>query len=283
MAAEYIPPDVPPGSKESKHGHVIEAFELATGYTEKLILKRITANIHRDAITCVIGGSGCGKSTFMKAAIGTLAPRKGYIKLFDQEVYKLQDKERDELLSRVGFMFQYGALLASISVEENLSIPVRAHTNLPPDVIQDMIMMKLEMMKLGHAPKLLPSELSGGMRKRVGLARAIMLDPELVFCDEPSAGLDPVTGRVVDELILEMRELLGMTMVIVTHELESIKAIADRIVMLVKGYVHFDGTLEEALNSEDPELRSFFDRKSETAEHKGRTFFDMLSSAQESP
>jgi phospholipid/cholesterol/gamma-HCH transport system ATP-binding protein len=257
---------------------VIESSQLAAGYTSTLILNDITTNIHRGKITCIIGGSGCGKSTFLRTAIGMLAPRKGSIKLFGQDVYQLEDEPRAELVARVGFMFQYGALLNSLTVEQNLMIPLKAHTNLPEPILLDMVRMKLELVHLPHAWGKLPGELSGGMRKRVGLARAMMLDPDLIFCDEPSAGLDPITMAALDELILQLKDLLGMSFVVVTHELDSIRKIADRVVMLVKGYVHFDGTLQEALAIDDPTLRSFFDRKSDAATHSGPSVYHTLLS-----
>jgi phospholipid/cholesterol/gamma-HCH transport system ATP-binding protein len=277
MAAPPQPVNPPsPTANGEESPWIIEASHLAAGYTSTLILNDISANIHRGKITCIIGGSGCGKSTFLRAAIGMLAPRKGVIKLFGQDIYQLEDEPRAELVSRVGFMFQYGALLNSFTVEQNLLIPLAAHTNLPEPILLDMIRMKLELVHLAHAWGKLPGELSGGMRKRVGLARAMMLDPDLIFCDEPSAGLDPITMAALDELILQLKDLLGMTFVVVTHELDSIRKIADRVIMLVKGYVHFDGTIDEALTIQDPTMRSFFDRKSDAATHSGPSVFNIL-------
>jgi phospholipid/cholesterol/gamma-HCH transport system ATP-binding protein len=266
-----------PDQPQLSDSWLIEAEHIAAGYTNTLILNDISLKIHTGKITCIIGGSGCGKSTFLRTAIGMLSPRKGFIKLFGQDVYALEDEARAELVSRVGFMFQYGALLNSLTVEQNLLIPLRAHTDLPEPVLLDMVRMKLELVHLSHAWGKLPGELSGGMRKRVGLARGIMLDPDLVFCDEPSAGLDPITMAALDELILQLKALLGMTFVVVTHELDSIRKIADRVIMLVKGYVHFDGTLEEALTIQDPTMRSFFDRKSDAAVHSGCSVFESLT------
>lgn len=256
--------------------YVIEADDLAAGYTETLILDGVSVAIHRGLVTCVIGGSGCGKSTLLRSAIGLLAPRRGSVRVLGHDIYTLSERDRSALLSRVGLMFQYGALLGSITVGENLAIPLRAHTRLPREVVEDVIRMKLAMVNLPGCEDKLPSELSGGMRKRAGLARAIVLDPELLLCDEPSAGLDPQTMAGIDALLLHLKRLLGITVVVITHELSSIKNIADRIVMLRDERLYFDGTLAEALASADPVVSGFFQRQAQRTSGQGRSLYAAL-------
>ncbi len=240
---------------------VVETKDLAVGYDGRLVLENITLKIRANVLTCIIGGSGSGKSTLLKACVGLVRPVRGTVSLLGQKLGPREPEEaRDTLLSRVGFMFQDGGLLNSLSVAENLAIPMRAHTKLPRSVIDDLVKMKLALVRLEGAGDKLPNELSGGMKKRAGLARALMLDPEVVFCDEPSAGLDPVTAAELDRVFLQLRDALGLTLVVVTHETASIKLIADRIVELDHGGVNFDGTLDAALASKAPTLRAFFGR-----------------------
>ncbi|MCK4980346.1 MAG: ATP-binding cassette domain-containing protein, partial [Candidatus Delongbacteria bacterium] len=190
--------------------------------------------------------------------IGLIKPVSGTIDIFGQEVTKMEDDKFDKILTQIGMLFQGGALINSMKVWENVAMPLEQHTKLPLSIIKDLVKQKLALVNLEHAFYLYPSELSGGMKKRVALARAIAMDPKILFFDEPSAGLDPITALELDELILELKEKLGITLVIVTHELESIKRIADRIIYLQKGKDIFTGTLEEARTKNIDEINRFF-------------------------
>lgn len=240
---------------------VIVIEDLAVGYGDKLVLDGVSARIARGAITCIVGGSGSGKSTLLKAILGLIRPRRGTVTVLGERLDEVDEEAQAHLLARVGLMFQEGGLLNSLSVRDNLAIPVRAHTNLPLEIEAELIAMKLALVRLAPAIDLLPGELSGGMRKRVGLARALMLDPEIVCCDEPSAGLDPATQAEVDEVLIDLRDTLGLTVVVVTHEVASIDAIADAVVFLADHGVLFSGSLEDARASEDPALVRFFGRE----------------------
>jgi phospholipid/cholesterol/gamma-HCH transport system ATP-binding protein len=239
-------------------GPRLKVDRLRAGYGGKIVLEDVSLSVAPGEIRIILGASGCGKSTLMKNVIGLERPLGGDIEMLEQ-------------LRRIGVLFQGGALLSSLSVGENVSLPMRIHNpGLPPAVIEELVRIKLAHVKLGHAYAKMPNELSGGMRKRAGLARAIVSDPELLFCDEPSAGLDPITSRGLDDLLLEMRETLGIAMVVVTHELDSIRTLCDRMTYLSKGHVLFDGTLEEAESSGPQEVKDFLARKPEPDDAKGR-------------
>jgi phospholipid/cholesterol/gamma-HCH transport system ATP-binding protein len=233
---------------------------LVARYGERTILDGVDLVVARGEIRVILGGSGGGKTTLLKHCIGLAEPAAGSVKLLGTPLSGVEGAARVELLKRIGVLFQYGALLGSISVGANVALPMREHTDLPEPVIAEMVRMKLAAVELGHAEHLLPSELSGGMRKRAALARALALDPDVLFCDEPSAGLDPLTSAELDELILRLRDRFGMAIVVVTHELMSIDRIADKALMLAHGKVIADGPLAEVKRAPDPEIRAFFDR-----------------------
>ena len=194
----------------------------------------------------------------MKNIIRLYQPFSGSIEIMDQDVTRMEENEFNQILKKIGVLFQNGALLNSISVGENIAIPIEQHTDLPPSIVQRLVRKKLNLVELDHAINLFPSELSGGMRKRAALARALALDPVILFGDEPSAGLDPVTAASLDELLLKLRDILNMTLIIVTHELSSIERIADRIIFLDEGKVLFQGKLEEAKKSRETVVKNFF-------------------------
>jgi phospholipid/cholesterol/gamma-HCH transport system ATP-binding protein len=244
---------------------------LKAGYGGKVVLENVAMEVAEGEIRVILGASGCGKSTLLKNVIGLEKPLAGTINMFGEAVDWFDGASTTGLMRRMGVLFQSGALLSSLSVGENVSLPLRIHNpDLPKDVIQDLVHLKLGQVKMDGAYFKLPSELSGGMKKRAGLARAIVTDPELLFCDEPSAGLDPVTSRELDDLLLELNESLGITMVVVTHELDSIHSISDKLTFLSGGHVIFDGSLEEAQSAGPQEVKDFLDRKSGQAARAGK-------------
>jgi phospholipid/cholesterol/gamma-HCH transport system ATP-binding protein len=234
---------------------------LRAGYGSRVILDGVDLVVKPGEIRVVLGGSGCGKSTLLRAAAGLERPFAGTIELFGEALDWSGGRPSDDALRRIGVLFQAGALISSLTVEENIALPLRIrHPDLPAGALAALARVQLRRVGLDGAGGKLPGELSGGMRKRAGLARALAADPALLFCDEPSAGLDPVTSRGLDDLLLGLRDALGITMVVVTHELDSIRAIADRITFLSGGKVIFEGTLAEAEHGPD-EVRNFLARK----------------------
>lgn len=238
---------------------IIAIHGLTVAYGDKTILKDISAEIYPGEVTVILGGSGCGKTTLLKSILRLTDVTSGSISLMGKDVVNMPDDEFNLILKSIGMLFQGGALINSISVRDNVSIPLEQHTKLNRRFIDRLIRVKLRLVKMEHAVHLLPSELSGGMRKRAALARAIALDPEILFCDEPSAGLDPLTSSALDELILDLKNQLNMTIIVVTHELASIHRIAERIIFLSDGQVVFQGTLEDARKHKIPEIEEFFE------------------------
>ena len=232
---------------------------LQARYGESLILKDIDLDIMPNEVAVILGSSGSGKTTLLKNILGLEWPASGSVKYRGENIMEMDEERYREVLIRFGVLFQSGALLNSISVFDNIAIPLEQHSRLCPKVIERIIQAKLSLVHLDGAIYQLPSELSGGMRKRAALARAIALDPEILFCDEPTSGLDPLTARALDELLLDLKHKLNMTIVIVTHEIASIKRLADRIFFIDKGSLIFSGTLKEALSAGIGPIDRFFE------------------------
>lgn len=244
---------------------IIEVRNLVARYDEQLVLDGISFDVCGGEILVVIGGSGCGKTTLLRHMVGLLAPAAGEILYWGKDLTKMDDDERARLLQRIGITFQSGALFNSMSVAENVGLPIEEYGGMDAELRDTLVRMKLSLVGLGNYGDRMPDELSGGMKKRVGFARAVAMDPEIVFFDEPSAGLDPIMAAGLDKLILDMRRLTGVTMVVVTHELESIRTVADRVLMLDRGRIIFTGALDGAEKSDVPRVRQFFDRQPDKA------------------
>lgn len=247
-------------------GPVIRVEQLEARYGDSLVLQDITFEVHRGEVFAVLGGSGSGKSTLLKHMIGLYSPSKGKILIEGRDIARAAEKEMREIRKGFGVLFQSSGLLGSMTLAENIALPIAEYLKLPPAVADLLVRIKLNFVKLSGFEDYLPSELSGGMKKRAGLARAMALDPGILFFDEPSAGLDPITSAEMDQLIIEINRSLGTTMVIVTHELESIFAVAQRVIMLDSGTktIIAEGNPRELKeHSPHPMVRKFFNREVE--------------------
>ena len=247
----------------NERASVIEVTDLVTHYGPRMILKGISLDVKEGEIMVVMGGSGSGKSTLLRHLLALEKATSGSIKLLGEDVDKVSAMGLYELRKKMGVAFQGGALFSSMTVGENIPLPLREHTNLDKNTMNIMARLKLEVVDLAGFEDLMPAELSGGMIKRAALARAVVMDPKLLFCDEPSAGLDPVVASALDELILRLRDAFGMTIVVVTHELESAFTIADRITVLDKGHILTIGSVEELKNSDNERVQNLLNRETE--------------------
>ena len=227
-------------------------------YDGKYALRDINLNIKKGETVAVIGGSGSGKSTLLQLLVGLIRPDSGEIYIGGQETTKLTEKELDKVRLNMGMVFQYSALFDSMTVGENVAFGLREHKHLPEAEIQRIIREKLDVVGLPGVENKLPGELSGGMKKRVGLARAIAIEPEIIFYDEPSSGLDPITTTKIDELIVDMQHKLGVTSVVVTHDMASACRIADRIAMVYEGELIAVDTVKKFQELQDERVQAFF-------------------------
>jgi len=248
---------------------LLECKDLACGY-EQPVLEGVDLVVEEGEIVALLGGSGCGKSTLLRTITGLLPPLSGEVRLFGESLYELSPEDRSELLMRTGTAFQQDALFGSMTIGENIALPAHELTKLPRSLIDEMVRMKLGLVGLAGFEGRMPNSLSGGQRKRAALARATILDPQLVFCDEPSAGLDPVVAATIDDTLEQLRTAIGSTLVVVTHVIESVRAIADRAVMLAGGRICATGTIAELEASTVPDVYGFFHRVPPT-QMTGRT------------
>ena len=238
---------------------LIEAVDVAQRFGARTIFEHVTFEVHAREVFVILGGSGCGKSTLMRHMIGLLRPSSGHVSVLGHD---MADPAPD-VLRRIGVMFQAGALFGSMTLLENVMLPLQMHTDVPPEARAEIALTKLGLVGLAEASGQLPAEISGGMVKRAAIARALALDPPLLFLDEPAAGLDPVTSAGLDTLILDLRKQLGTTFVVVSHELTSILTIGDRCLMLdrgARGVIATGDPRDLRDHSEDPRVQAFFRR-----------------------
>ncbi|MCS6302082.1 MAG: ATP-binding cassette domain-containing protein [Nitrospira sp.] len=238
---------------------VIEVNHVATKFGQAVVHEDVSLSIRRGEIFAIAGGNGSGKTTLLREIIGLITPSSGTIRLFGIDSRRLEAGDGHPIHRRFGVMFQHGALFSSFTLAENVAVPLREHTTLSTGLIRDIVAAKIAMvgLPLDSADKY-PNELSGGMQRRAALARAIVMDPELLFLDEPTAGLDPIIAAAFDDLVLSLKSLHGLTVVMVTHDLDSLWRIADRVAVLGGGKVLGIGTMQELSQSDDPVIREYF-------------------------
>jgi phospholipid/cholesterol/gamma-HCH transport system ATP-binding protein len=245
---------------------VIAANDLRVRFGEREILHGLTFEVRQNETLVVIGGSGSGKSTLLRTLVGLERPSSGQVRIKGTDIATAPNRVMDDIRKRIGLAFQGGALIGSLTVGENIALPLLEHTTLAPNTIEVMVRIKLEQVGLSGFEHHNPSQLSGGMKKRAAFARAMALDPEILFFDEPSAGLDPITAAGIDDLILSLKKAYALSMVVVTHELASAFLIADRLILIDRGNVAAMGPVEEVTNSRHPRVRQFLDRVADTTQ-----------------
>jgi phospholipid/cholesterol/gamma-HCH transport system ATP-binding protein len=259
-------------------GPMISIRDLRVSYSGgREILHGISFDVQRGETMVILGGSGSGKSTLLRTLVGLERPTSGQVWIRGKNFAAISNDERDEIRKHLGMSFQGGALFGSMTVGENVALPLQEHTKLEPSTVEIMVRLKLDQVGLSGYEDFLPSQLSGGMKKRAAVARALAMDPEILFFDEPSAGLDPIIAAGIDQLILELKKAFHMTIIVVTHELASAYLIADRMVLINKGDLIAMGTVQEMRNSKHPKVRQFLDRVPEPAVAQELDYLQMLT------
>ena len=251
------------GANQDKSEAIVRVENVHVSFDGRKILRGVDLEVYRGETLVILGGSGCGKSTLLNCVTGSVVPDQGRVEVLGSSVDSMTERQLDSHRVKVGFLFQHGALFQSMTVRENLAAVLHEHTTLTEEEIDILVKMKLELVGLRHTVDLMPSQLSGGMRKRVALARALVLDPPLMLYDEPGAGLDPVSLAGVDRIIATLARVLGMTSLVVTHHMSSAMRIADRLIFLHGGQIVAQGTPEEFQTHDDPRLRQFLDGAAE--------------------
>jgi phospholipid/cholesterol/gamma-HCH transport system ATP-binding protein len=251
--------------------------DVRVSYGEREILHGVSFDVKRGETLVILGGSGSGKSTLLRTLVGLEKASSGEIWIKGKNIAAIPNEEMDEIRKKIGMSFQGGALFGSMTVGDNVALPLREHTKLENSTIEIMLRLKLEQVGLAGFEYYMPSQLSGGMKKRAAVARALAMDPEILFFDEPSAGLDPIIAAGIDQLILELKQAFRMTIIVVTHELASAYLIADRMVLIDKGYVVAIGTTEEMRASTHPRVRQFLDRVPEPEVAREMDYLQMLT------
>ncbi len=256
---------------------VIRVEQLHAHYGDRQVLEDISLSVSRGEIHVIMGASGSGKSTLLRHILGLQEPSSGSIHLLEQAIHQINRKQLYSLRKKIGVAFQGGALLGSLTVGENIELPLREHTQLDEHTIHIMARMKLEMMNLAGTDHMMPAELSGGMLKRAGLARAVIMDPQILLFDEPSAGLDPVNAAELDELLIKLRDALNITILVITHELQSAFAIADRISIIDEGKLLITGTKEDICKSQNQDVMNLLQRRAVHDEVDSQSYMDRLT------
>jgi phospholipid/cholesterol/gamma-HCH transport system ATP-binding protein len=255
----------------------ISVMNLRVAYGEREILHGISFDVRKGETLVILGGSGSGKSTLLRTLVGLEKPTSGEVSINGVNTACLSEREMDAIRLKMGMSFQGGALFGSMTVGENVALPLREHTNLEDSTIEIMVRMKLGQVGLSNFEDFMPSELSGGMKKRAAVARALAMDPDILFFDEPSAGLDPIISAGLDRLILDLKKAFSMTMVVVTHELESAFQIADRLLLIDRGNILALGPAAELRASDHPRVRQFLDRVPEPEGAEELDYLQMLT------
>jgi len=268
-------------SEAAESDSIIAIKNLVTRYGERQILRDVSLEIRRGETFVILGGSGSGKSTLLRHIVGLEQPTGGQILIQGSDITRLSENAFNEVRKKMAMAFQNSALFNSMTIGDNVALPLQEHTGLMASTIQIMTRIKLEQVGLSGFESFMPSQLSGGMRKRAGIARALAMDPEILLLDEPSAGLDPIIAAGIDDLILKLKHAFRMTIVLVTHELASAFLLADRMAMLDKGAILFVGTPDEIRASSNPRVRQFLDRRPDQESNDGETYLKSLT--QETP